>query len=202
MTRPLVLLAAAAVILDHVSDLFTPAGGSVMRASIDSARATLADGGQRARYDDMLAAQDIRDDYTAALDLAADSGRLIAAVDHPYLIDYERHDDVPSLDLPGWAAPGGDFPFFRGTAAKVRVLRGQGYSQLLATAPERHLCLNPDALRTQVETGGSTLAPYFLDRSDGLSEIVETAPGAVRRDGSLLLIDLAAAERGLAAAPR
>jgi hypothetical protein len=202
ITRPLVLLAAAAAILGHVSDLFTPAGGSVMRASIDSARATLADGGHRAKYDDLLAAHDVRDDYTAALDLAAGGGRVIAAVDHPYLIDYERHDDIPSLDLPGWAAPGGDFPFFQGTAAKVRILRGQGYSQLLATAPERHACLNADALRAQIAADTSTFAPYFLDWSDGLTEIVETAPGAVRRVGSLLLIDLAAAERELAAAPR
>ena len=66
MTRPLVLLAAASVILGHVSDLFTPAGGSVMAPRSAGARATLADGGAARRCDDMLAAQDIQDDYLAA----------------------------------------------------------------------------------------------------------------------------------------
>ncbi len=200
IARPVVLLAAAALILGHVAYLFTPTGTRVMRESIESTRDTLADGGRHARFDELLAARDIRDDYSAALDLAADGGPVIAAVDHPYLIDYGRHD-VASLDLPGWAAPGGDFPFFQGTLSKIRALRRQGYSQLLATAPERQACLYPDALRVQA-ANSSAIAQYLLDWSDGVAEIVETAPRAVQRVGSLLLIDLAAAERELVGAPQ
>ena len=161
--------------------------------------------GKPATFDDLWAGRDVQDDYSAALDLAAGGGPVIAAVDRPYLIDYGRHDDIPSLDLPGWAAPGGDFPFFQGAAIKLGVLRRQGYSQLLATVPERHVCMNPDAVRAwAARTGpsGSAIAPFFLDWSDSVAEIVETAPRAVRRVGSLLLIDLEAAERALLAAPR
>ena len=196
IARPLVLLAAAALILGHVAYLLTPTSARVIRDSIESTGATLADGGHHARFDDLLAARDVRGDYSAALDLAAHGGPVIAAVDHPYLIDYRRHDDIASLDLPGWAAPGGDFPFFDGAASKVRALRRQGYSQLLATDPDRHACLAAGALRTQV-AGGSTMAMYFLDWDDGVSEIVAMAPQAVRRFGSLLLIDLDAAQREL-----
>ena len=183
------------MILAHVGYLLTPTAARVVRDSIENTGATLADGGQHATFDELLAAPDVRDDYSAALDLAADGGPVIAAVDHPYLIDYRRHD-IASLDLPGWAAPGGDFPFFDGAAGKVRALRRQGYSQLLATDPDRHACLAAGALRTQV-AGGSTMAMYFLDWDDGVSEIVAVAPQAVRRFGSLLLIDLDAAQREL-----
>ena len=200
IARPLVLLAAAALILGHVGYLLTPTAMRVMRDSIENTRATLADGGHHARFDELLAARDVRDDYSAALDLAADGGPIIAAVDHPYLIDYGRHD-IASLDLPGWAAPGGDFPFFQGTATKVRALRRQGYSQMLATAPEQNACMHPDMLRVQA-AASSEIARYLLDWSDGVAELVDTAPGAVRRIGSLLLIDLAAAERELGGAPR
>jgi hypothetical protein len=204
MARPFVLLAAAALILGHVAFLFTSNGATVVRNSIEITRATLADGGQHATFD-LFSGWDVQDDYSAALDLAAGGGPVIAAVDRPYLIDYGRHDDIRSLDLPGWAAPGGDFPFFQGAAIKLGVLRRQGYSQLLVTVPERHICLAPDAVRAwAARTGpaGSAIAPFFLDWSDSVAEIVETAPRAVRRVGSLLLIDLEAAERALLAAPR
>ncbi len=53
----------------------------------------------------------LRRSYRRALG-RVDPDRTIAAVDRPYLIDYRRYD-IPSLDLPGFAAPGGDFPFSR-----------------------------------------------------------------------------------------
>ena len=62
---------------------------------------------------DAYAPSGISRDYQRALDHLRDPAHTILAVDRPYLVDYRRFD-LPSLDLPGWAAPEGRFPFFQG----------------------------------------------------------------------------------------
>ena len=59
-----------------------------------------------------VAPPDLQRVYNRAL-LSTNPDRTIAAVDRPSLIDYDRFD-VPSLDAPGYVAPGGYFPFFTG----------------------------------------------------------------------------------------
>jgi hypothetical protein len=126
-----------------------------------------------------------------------DPDRTIAAVDRPYLIDYRRFD-IPSMDLPGFTAPGGDFPFFTGPGAKVARLRHGGYDTLLATVPANEIAFNPYVLR-QIASAGlkaySRPARYYLDWEDDIAEIARKAPGAVHRYGTVLVIDLARAQR-------
>lgn len=127
--------------------------------------------------------------------------RTIAAVDRPYLIDYRRYD-IPSLDLPGFTAPDGKFPFFTGPGPKIARLRAAGYDTLLATIPSQEIALNPTLLRFVVAT---PLPPYskyarnYLDWADDIEAITKNAPGAVQRFGPLLVIDLEAAQQELAA---
>lgn len=128
-----------------------------------------------------------------------DPQRTIAAVDRPYLIDYSRYD-IPSLDLPGFAAPGGTFPFFTGAVPKIAKLRNAGYKDLLVTIPDFDSCIAPFAQR---EVRRQRLAPYSrwarynLDWDEDIAEIASKAPHAVQRFGPLLVIDLPQAQREL-----
>jgi hypothetical protein len=131
-----------------------------------------------------------------------DPEQTIAAVDRPYLIDYRRYD-IPNMDLPGFTAPGGKFPFFTGPAAKVARLRRAGYHTLLATVPDNEIALNPYFLRITRRVGYtpySTPARYYLDWADDIAAIWEEAPDAVRQFGPLLVIDLDQAQRELGTA--
>lgn len=143
----------------------------------------------------------LRSTYRQAL-ARVDPDRTIAAVDRPYLIDYRRFD-IPSMDLPGFTAPGGDFPFFTGPGPKVARLRRAGYDTLLATVPANEIALNPYVLR-QIASAGlkaySRPARYYLDWENDVAEIARKAPGAVHRYGTVLVIDLARAQRQLSGA--
>ena len=143
----------------------------------------------------------LRRAYRQAL-AGVDPDRTIAAVDRPYLIDYRRFD-IPDLDLPGFTAPGGKFPFFTGPAAKVARLRQAGYDTLLATVPSRDIALSLfllRAARAEPRTPPYThYMSYYLDWEDDLAAIAERAPGATRKFGPLLVIDLDRAQRELSA---
>jgi hypothetical protein len=137
--------------------------------------------------------------YDRALSQVADPDRTIVAVDRPYLVDYDRYD-VPSLDTPGWAAPDGHFPFFTGPAAKIETLRRQGFDTLVATVPALDACLPPPTAASRLVRKPppyDRYDRYYLDWSGDLETITQKAPDAVRRVGSLLVIDLAKAQREL-----
>jgi hypothetical protein len=128
-----------------------------------------------------------------------DPERTITAVDRPYLIDYGRYD-LPNMDLPGFAAPDAEFPFFRGPVAKIERLRRAGFDTLLATDPGRDAALNPVYLRTIRGLRIPAYSPttrYYLDWEEDLAEIAGRAPDAVQRYGPLLVIDLPRAAREL-----
>jgi hypothetical protein len=128
-----------------------------------------------------------------------DPKHTILAVERPYVVD-DAKDDLPNMDLPGWATPTGTFPFFRGAAAQVAMLRKAGYTDLIATVPADDLCLAPAARRYQERHGeppDSIYARYFLDWTDSLSRIQRVAPDAVTRVGQLLVIDLPRAHAAL-----
>lgn len=125
----------------------------------------------------------------------------ILAVDRPYLVDTGK-DDLPNMDLPGWATPTASFPFFHGTAAKVAYLRKQGYTTLIATEPARDVCLAPPFRRYEERHAAppdSIYARYFLDWSDDVSQLERRAPDAIRRFGDLRVIDLPRATAALRA---
>jgi hypothetical protein len=143
----------------------------------------------------------LRAQYRRALaDIDPDAS--IAAVDRPYLIDFGRYD-IPTMDLPGFTAPGGKFPFLTGPRAKIARVRRAGYQTLLVTDPNRDVALAPPLLRF-IETDDipayTPTARYYLDWEEDLAEILERAPGAVRRYNHLFAIDLRRAERDLARA--
>ena len=91
---------------------------------------------------DAYGGPDISVDYQRALEGLADPRHTILAVDRPYLVDYGRFD-LPSLDLPGWVAAGGRFPFSRGPGPKLKTLIRAGFTTLVATDPQFDLCLKP-----------------------------------------------------------
>lgn len=143
---------------------------------------------------------ELRAAYRQAL-AGVDADRTIAAVDRPYLIEFDRYD-IANMDLPGFTAPGGEFPFFSGPGAKVARLRREGFDTLLATVPDNELCLNPGVLRSQISDqvrSYSSSARYYLDWEDDVAAIAVKAPDAVRQVGPLLVIDLARAQRDLGA---
>jgi hypothetical protein len=126
-----------------------------------------------------------------------DADRTISAVDRPYLIDYGEQD-IKSLDLPGFTAPGADFPFLSGPGPKIARLRAEGYDTLLATVPATEACLHPTVLQKQVSDqvrAYGTVARYYLDWEDDIDAIAKRAPGAVQKFGPLYLIDLDRASR-------
>jgi hypothetical protein len=153
----------------------------------------LAPNGHSTALEARIATDQQRSDYRQAAEILRGRGRTIAAVDRPYLIDY-RVDDIPSLDLVGWAAPGGDFPLLGTTLSKIQLLRSEGYELLLATDPAAHSCINPTRLAIIKDTHprpAPLLATYHFAWVTSLVEIIHLAPGAVQRVGSLLVIDLA-----------
>ncbi len=164
--------------------------GDVGMLAIDQA----AHGGAALFGVDAYAPSDISNEYQRALDGLRDPAHTILAVDQPYLVDYRRFD-LPSLDFPGWAAPQGRFPFFHGPEAKLVALSGAGYTTLLATDPSVDLCLGPSSVRA--------VAPYdryrkfYADWTRDLLEVSRRSPSAVRRFGSLMVIDLQKAQRAL-----
>ena len=142
------------------------------------------------------------DARTAAALRNVDPDRTIAAVDRPYLIDYGRYD-IPSLDLPGFTAPGGDFPFFSGPEAKIARLRRAGFDTLLVTVPADEIALNPALLQFAETTRVPPYSKYmrnYLDWENDVTAIAAAAPGAVRHIGPLMVIDLRRAQRALAGA--
>ncbi len=200
--RPLLLLAPALLVFAFVfAPSLTPyeSAYAVVRPGLGG----LSADGKSHGVEAWVASPELRSDYRQASQLLRGHGRAIAAVDRPYLLDY-RTDDIESLDLVGWAAPGGDFPLFGSALDKIRLLRSQGYEQLLATVPEEHACTNPGFLQYVAQNyprPGPLLASYHRAWVDSLIEIVERAPGAIQRVGTLLLIDMAVAESALTESP-
>ena len=160
-----------------------PGGGALLAKAINN------DLQPRSGYE--VTTPQLRVAYRRAL-AALDPDRTIAAVDRPYLIDYDRYD-IPNMDLPGFTAPDGRFPFLAGPQAKVARLRAAGYDTLLATEPATDIALNPFALMSIRALRLPSYSPttrYYLDWEEDLGAIAEKAPGAVTRFGPLLLIDL------------
>lgn len=128
-----------------------------------------------------------------------DPDQTISAVDRPYLIDYSRYD-IPNMDLPGFTAPGGEFPFLNGPGPKIARLRRAGYDTLLATKPNVDAAIRPAFLRAILELHLPSYSPttrYYLDWEEDLERIIQRAPGAVQKYGPLYVINLRRAERDL-----
>ncbi|HEY3722274.1 MAG TPA: hypothetical protein VGN59_02820 [Acidimicrobiia bacterium] len=137
--------------------------------------------------------------YERVLAGVTDPAHTILAVDRPYLVDYGDLD-LKSLDVPGWAAPHGDFPFFEGPGSKIATLRRRGFDTLIATQPDRDVCLagaRPLGVPQKPAPYGR-YDRYYRDWTDDLTAIEQRAPDAVRRVGDLVVVDLPRAERDLA----
>jgi hypothetical protein len=177
--------------------LVYPAEAVALRPGADGG---LSADGHHAEVEAFIASPAQRSDYQQVLEALRGRGRVIAAVDRPFLLDVGS-TDIPSLDLVGAAAPGGSFPVFGTTLEKVRLLRIQGYDYLLATEPDANDCSSPELLQQILDADvrpGPLLARYNLAWVESLAEIAELPPGAVERVGSLLIVDLAEAESELA----
>jgi hypothetical protein len=138
-----------------------------------------------------------KDAYRDALESVV-GYRTISALEQPYLIDYRRFD-IPNLDAPGYMTPDGDFPFFTGPGPKLDKLRRAGFDVLLVTDPASERCLTPGRMEVGAESDLPTSGIYrrFLDWEQDIQAVTQQAPAAVRRFGTVLRIDLHAAEAAL-----
>jgi hypothetical protein len=143
--------------------------------------------------------EDVRRDYESVFERLDPDTKGLLAVDRPYLVDTAKHD-FDNLDFPGWAAPGGEFPFFTGARPKIQKLRSAGYDTLVVTRPDLDLCLSPATLQQVMMTTprpSGIYARFDLDWQNSLARIARDAPGAVQTRGPFWIIDLELAERGL-----
>lgn len=143
----------------------------------------------------------VRPDETAAPPLErqmrralklVDPKRTILAVDRPYVVDYSKFD-LPSLDLPGWAAPDGTFPFFAGPLAKIVALQREGFTYLIMTNPSKDLCLVPNRLiyeTTHQKPPVSTYAKYYLNWLGDMEFVARSVPGSYTEVGVYRVFDL------------
>jgi hypothetical protein len=133
----------------------------------------------------------IRAAYRRAV-ASVDADSTISAVDRPYLIDYGEAD-IPNMDLPGFTAPGGEFPFLTGPVPKLERLRRAGYDTLLVTDPDHDMALRPSYLRSIDALDLPSYSPttrYYLDWANDILAVVRDAPDAVQRFKGLYVIDL------------
>ncbi len=183
----LVMLAYSGIALSLEYDT-APGGGTILR------RALANDLPPRRGF--QTSTPHLRDAYRRALE-HINPAKTISAVDRPYLIDYRRYD-IPNMDLPGFTAPGGDFPFLAGPGAKIARLRRAGFTTLLITDPNTDVALKPDYLRAIKNVHLPSYSPttrYYLDWEEDLERIISLAPDAVHQYGSLYVIDLRRAQQ-------
>jgi hypothetical protein len=103
--------------------------------------------------------------------------------------------DFQSLDQPGSAAPGGEFPFFSGPEAKVRALRHEGYDYLIVSPGTNNICFRHDRIAAFLNhpvLGYRLLAPYVLDFFDDIDHLADRYPQATQMVQGFYVIDLRA----------
>jgi hypothetical protein len=145
---------------------------------------------------EIIAQRQQRNAYRRALAAVPDIDRALLAVDRAFLVDYDRYP-IRSMDIPGWVAPGGEFPFFEGPLPKVEKLRAAGVDTLVASDGAKDLCIGVTLFFNGIKRDAYTR--FFWDWVSSIDQIRTEAPGAVREFGPLLVIDLPQAERGLRA---
>ena len=102
------------------------------------------------------------------------------------------------MDLPGFTAPGGEFPFLTGPGPKIARLRRAGYDTLLATEPSTEVALRPSylrAIRNIYIAAYSPTARYYLDWEDDLERSSPRRPTRCTGTGRCYVIDLRRAQR-------
>jgi hypothetical protein len=145
---------------------------------------------------EIIAQRQQRNAYRRALAAVPDIDRALLAVDRAFLVDYDRYP-IRSMDIPGWVAPGGEFPFFEGPLPKVEKLRAAGVDTLVASDGAKDLCIGVTLFFNGIKRDAYTR--FFWDWVSSIDQIRTEAPGAVREFGPLLVIDLPRAEQGLRA---
>ena len=102
------------------------------------------------------------------------------------------------MDLPGFTAPGADFPFLTGPGPKIARLRRAGFDTLLITDPNTDVAIGPKYLYAIKNVHLPSYSPttrYYLDWEHDLERIIALAPDAVHQYGQLYVIDLPRAQR-------
>ena len=103
--------------------------------------------------------------------------------------------DLQSIDEPGFAAPGGKFPFFSGPKAKVRALRDAGFDHLIVSVGPTYRCFEHARMEMFLNDpvlGLRLQAPYVLDFVDDIDRLAQRYPQATQTVDSYYVIDLRA----------
>ena len=103
--------------------------------------------------------------------------------------------DVQSLDEPGSAAPGGEFPFFSGAEAKVRAMRSHDYDYLVVSPSLNHRCYQRGHILDLVHSPVLTyrrLAPFLSDFFADMDDLAQRYPRATRWVNGFYVVDLRA----------
>jgi len=133
-------------------------------------------------------------DARAALAAVPPDARTILAVSEPDAF-LATGDDLQSMDQPGSAAPGGEFPFFSGPEAKVRALRRNHYDYLVVSPGITNRCFQRGRIAGFLHSRTLSyrlLAPYVLDFFDDMDRVAQRYPQAVRNVNGFYVIDLRA----------
>ncbi|HKA93433.1 MAG TPA: hypothetical protein VKE97_06490 [Acidimicrobiia bacterium] len=134
-------------------------------------------------------------DARAALAAVPRGGQTILAVSEPDAF-LATGADLQSMDqIPGGAAPRGEFPFFSGPRDKVRTLRRDGYDHLVVSPSSNNLCFGRErfiAFLQSREPEYRRLARFVLDFFDDMDRLARRYPHATQMVNGFYVIDLRA----------
>ncbi len=197
LTRPVALAPAALAVTALVAFFWVGTRHPyeiVTVRSLDDARTFVENAADVSNPDRQVTSGASVTDARAALATIPPGAKTLLAVSEPDAF-LTTGADLQSMDEPGYAAPGGEFPFFSGPEAKVRALRRHGYDSLVVSPGINNLCYQHDRIADFLrshDVGYRLLAPYPLDFFDDMDRLAQRYPQATQMVNGFYVIDLRA----------
>ena len=163
-------------------------------SSVDAARAYVERAADVRDSDEHVTTGDAVANAAAALAVVPPHAKTILAVSEPEAF-LTAGADLQSMDQPGFAAPGGRFPFFSGPEAKVRALRADGNEYLIVSAGPTYRCFEHARIDPFLHDPVLALrlqAPYVIDFVDDMDKLAERYPQDTQMVNGFYVIDLRA----------
>jgi hypothetical protein len=129
-------------------------------------------------------------EYGALSSLVPHGARILAAVDHPALLDYSTYT-FATLDSPGAVSPAPHMPFFQGADAKVAYLRRLGYTYIVSESPSQQGLYYFRFLVSQLRSAeyfSREQAPFNIDWQSTVTSLENNGKYNVTTSGELSLI--------------
>jgi len=192
VVAPAILTAAAVAVFFWVG---TRGPDQIVRVSnLDAARGYVERAADVRDPDAQVTTADAVANARAALAVVPRGAKTMLAVSQPDAF-LTLGTDLQSIDQPGFAAPGGKFPFFSGPEAKVRALRNDDNVFLVASVGPTYRCFERARMEMFLHDpvlGLRLQAPYVLDFVDDLDKLAQRYPQATQTVNGFYVIDLRA----------